>query len=114
MPSYDAFISYSHQDDDKLAPALRAGLERFAKPWHRLRTLRVFLDSANLSADPRLWGSVEEALGSSRWLVLLASPNAATSEWVNREVAWWLEPSLAGAIASRRDKPGPGLGRALE
>ena len=24
------------------------------------------------------------------WLVLLASPQAAASEWVNREVSWWL------------------------
>jgi hypothetical protein len=62
VSSYDAFISYSHKDDGKLAPALQAGLERFAKPWYRLRRLRVFLDTADLSADPRLWGSVVEAM----------------------------------------------------
>ena len=29
---YDAFISYFHAADGKLAPALQAGLQRLAKP----------------------------------------------------------------------------------
>jgi len=29
--TYDAFLSYSHAVDGKLAPALREGLHRFAK-----------------------------------------------------------------------------------
>ena len=89
--AYDAFISYSHRDDEDLASALQAGLQRFAKPWYKLRALRVFRDRANLSARPELWESIEEALTSSRWFVLLASAGAAVSSWVNREVSWWLE-----------------------
>jgi WD domain, G-beta repeat/MTH538 TIR-like domain (DUF1863) len=87
---YDAFISYSHALDGSLAPALQTGLERFAKPWYRARALRVFRDNASLSANPGLWTSIEQALAASAWLVLMASPQAAQSEWVNREVAWWL------------------------
>jgi hypothetical protein len=65
-------------------------LHHFAKPWYRLRSLRVFRDESSLSADPALWEAIERALGSSEWFLLLASPEAARSEWVDREVAWWL------------------------
>ena len=40
--------------------------------------------------QPRFVVIHEEALASSVWLVLMASPEAARSKWVNREVAWWL------------------------
>ncbi len=86
---YDAFISYSHALDGALARALQSGLEQFAKPWYRPRALRVFRDSTSLTANPGLWSSIEKALASSAWLVLMASPEAARSPWVNREVAWW-------------------------
>ncbi|MGH3828544.1 MAG: TIR domain-containing protein, partial [Pseudonocardiaceae bacterium] len=87
---YDVFISYSHTLDGALAPALQTGLEQLAKPFYRPRALRVFRDNASLAASPGLWSSIETALASSTWLVLMASPKAARSEWVNREVAWWL------------------------
>jgi hypothetical protein len=88
---YDAFISYSHSADGKLAPALQRGLRGFAKPWYRLRALRVFRDQTSLSASPALWSGVERALAASRFFVLLASPDAAASPWVDREVAYWRE-----------------------
>ncbi|MCA1702337.1 MAG: TIR domain-containing protein, partial [Actinobacteria bacterium] len=91
IPGYDAFISYSHALDGALAPALQRGLEQFAKPWYRPRALRVFRDNASLAANPGLWSSIEDALASSTWLVLMASPEAARSPWVNREVEWWRE-----------------------
>ena len=87
---YDAFISYSHALDGAVAQELQIGLERFAKPWYRPRALRVFRDTASLAANPGLWSSIETALASSSWLVLMASPQAARLQWVNREVAWWL------------------------
>jgi WD40 repeat protein len=86
---YDAFISYSHRHGLILGPALQTGLERFAKPWYRMRALRIFRDTASLSANPALWVSIEGALQSSAWFILLASPDAARSAWVNREVRWW-------------------------
>jgi MTH538 TIR-like domain (DUF1863) len=88
---YDAFVSYSHAGDGELAPALQAGIERFAKPWYRSRALRVFRDQTSLSADPGLWSAIEIALSRSSWFVLMASPKAAASPWVDRELRWWLE-----------------------
>jgi hypothetical protein len=88
---YDGFISYSHAADDLLAPRLQAGLQRFAKPWWQRRALRIFRDEASLSANPHLWSSITEALDQSDWFVLLLSPEAAESVWVNREVEYWLE-----------------------
>ncbi len=95
---YDGFISYSHAADELLAPRLQAGLQRFAKPWWKRRALRIFRDEAALAANPHLWGSIIEAMGDSDWLVLLLSPKAAASEWVNREVEWWLEHQNPGRI----------------
>jgi WD40 repeat protein len=87
--TYHAFISYSHAVDGTLAPALEHGLQRFAKPWYRARAVRVFRDEASLSANPGLWTSIEEALDSSLFFILLASPGAAASPWVAREAAHW-------------------------
>jgi WD40 repeat protein len=85
--TYDGFVSYSHAVDGRLAPALQAGLHRFAKPWYRVRALRIFRDETSLSATPELWPSIVEALDRSRWLIVLASPEAARSTWVNDEIA---------------------------
>ncbi len=84
-----AFISYSHATDGMLAPALQSALQRFAKPWYRLRALRIFRDHSSLAATPALWSSIEHALSASRYFILLASPEAARSAWVDREVAFW-------------------------
>jgi WD40 repeat protein len=87
---FDAFISYSHARSATIATAVQTGLHRFARPWYRARALRVFRDTTNLSVSPHLWSDIVEALSSSAWLVLIASPEAATSRWVAREMAWWL------------------------
>ena len=86
---YDGFISYSHAADGLLAPRLQAGLQRFAKPWWKRRAVRIFRDESSLSANPHLWSSITDALDSSAWFVLLLSPDAANSEWVNQEIAYW-------------------------
>jgi WD40 repeat protein len=92
MPSeFDAFVSYGHADDGGIARQLQSGVERFAKPWYRARALRLFLDSNNLSANPGLWSSIETALANSSWFVLVTSPGAAGSKWVEREIRWWLQ-----------------------
>jgi len=87
---YDGFISYSHAADDLLAPRLQAGLQRFAKPWWKRRALRIFRDESSLSANPHLWSSITDALDLAEWFVLLLSPEAAESPWVNNEVEYWL------------------------
>ena len=83
---YDAFISYSHAADGRLAPALQAGLQRLAKPWYKPRALRVFRDDTGLAVNPALWDSIASALEASRFFVVLLSPEAAASPWVNREI----------------------------
>jgi WD40 repeat protein len=89
--NYTAFISYSHVRDGQFGPALQRALERFARPWYQARRRRIFLDDANMAATPDLRAEIEEALGQSANLVLLASPAAAASRWVDQEVAWWVE-----------------------
>src|SRR6267142_2117951 len=91
MALYDAFISYSHTKDKPLAAALQSVVQKLGKPWYRRRALRVFRDDTSLSATPHLWPSIEQALAQSRFFLLLASPEAAASKWVNKEVAHWLD-----------------------
>ncbi len=95
---YRAFISYSHAADGRLAPALQSALQRFGKPWCRLRALRIFRDQTGLAATPELWGSIERALFDSEYLILLASPRAAASPWVQQEVEWWLRHKSADRL----------------
>lgn len=90
MERYDAFISYSHARDRGIATALQDVVQRLGKPWYRRRALRVFRDDTSLAATPALWPSIVDALDGSRFLILLASPEAAASRWVDREVAHWL------------------------
>ena len=88
---YDAFISYSHAADARLAPALQTALHRFAKPWWKLRAINVFRDETSLSAAHDLSGSLRSALEEARFFILLASPGSAQSKWVGRQVKFWLE-----------------------
>jgi hypothetical protein len=75
--TYDAFISYSHAADGRLAPAIQTALQSIGKPWYRRRALRVFRDTTSLAATPELWPTIERALERSRYFVLLASPESA-------------------------------------
>ena len=58
----------------------------------------MFRDDTSLSATPSLWPSIEQALGNSRFLILLASPEAAASPWVDKEVAYWLDNKGADTL----------------
>jgi WD40 repeat protein len=97
--SYKAFISYSHAADGKLAPALQSALHRFAKPFYRLRALRVFRDKTSLHLTPELWPMIQAAIAQSEWFILLASPDAAQSNWVQMEVGEWRK--LRGGTGER-------------
>ena len=87
---YSAFISYSRALDEPIAIAVQAGLHQLAKPWYRPRSLRVFRDEGSLSANPDLWKSIAESLQASEFFILLASPQAASSVWVGREIDYWI------------------------
>ena len=87
--AYDAFVSYSHAADGRLAPAVQTGLQRLARPWYRVRSLRIFRDDTGLTVNPHLWASIVTAMDDSAYFVLMASPEAAASPWVNREIEHW-------------------------
>ncbi len=95
---FDAFISYGHAADGRLAPQLQKGLEGLAKPWFARRVLRVFRDDTGLSVNPDLWGSIAAAMDASEWFVLLLSPQAAASPWVGKEIEHWLAHRSADRI----------------
>ncbi|NRQ32362.1 PQQ-binding-like beta-propeller repeat protein [Nonomuraea sp. NN258] len=87
---YDAFLSYAWEPDARLVTAVRDGLHRLARPWYRLRALRVFRDQSSLSANSGLAPAIENALADSRFLIVFLSPQAAASRWVAEEIGYWL------------------------
>jgi WD40 repeat protein len=95
---YDAFISYSHAADHTLAPAIQHGLQALAKPLYERRALRVFRDKTSLAITPGLWPTIQQALEASRYFILLASPAAAKSKWVQQELAWWMQHRKPGTL----------------
>jgi tetratricopeptide (TPR) repeat protein len=93
---YYAFLSYSHQDRE-LANWLHRELENFRVPLSlagRLtvngvvprRLTPIFRDQHDLSAADDLAVEVEAALAASQFLLVLCSPIAAKSRWMNVEI----------------------------
>ena len=98
---YEAFISYSHAADHALAAQLQRTLNRIARPsykWWQWWPPRVFRDQTNLAPAEDLSGEIQRALGASDSLVLLASPLAAASPWVDKEAATWRETKPPGRL----------------
>ena len=86
---YDAFLSYTHRDRPVVS-GIQKGLHRIGRRLGQLRALRVFRDDTDLTASPDLWGRIVEALDRSRFLIVTLSPQAAQSQWVDKEVGYWL------------------------
>jgi MTH538 TIR-like domain (DUF1863) len=98
---YRAFISYSHADS-RFAVWLHRRLEGWTVPGHG-RLAPIFIDRAELAAGPDLSAQVREALAGSAALIVIASPAARASRWVNQEIALFRElhrdaPVLAALI----------------
>jgi len=91
LKAYDAFISYSHAEDRELSRDLQTALERFGGTWLRPRGMRIYRDETNLQAAPDLWDALKTELLKASYFLLLASPGAARSEWVPREVELFAE-----------------------
>ncbi len=96
---YKAFISYSHVDK-RWAKWLHTCLETFHTPkgligkigrWGETpaRLQPVFRDREELVASAELGPDIQQALGDSEFLVVLCSPAAAGSEWVNEEIRYF-------------------------
>ena len=95
---YGAFISYSHAASAEVARGLQKWLQTYAKPWWRWRAINVFRDETDLTAAPALWSRIANALDQSSHFILLASPEAAQSKWIKREIRYWLGDQNAGAL----------------
>lgn len=90
---YKAFISYSHADG-RWTQWLHRALERYRVPArlladHGLASNRlhpIFRDRDELSTSSSLSGVIQDALAASDHLIVVCSPAAAQSRWVNEEV----------------------------
>ena len=60
--------------------------------------MTVFRDETSLAVSPGLWPSIRNALDASRWFILLASPEAARSEWVSQEIKYWVSSKGADQL----------------
>lgn len=89
-------ISYSHRDE-RVAGRLHRALERWTAPRRLVgretamgpvptRLGRIFRDREELASASDLSARVTEALEGSACLVVICSPAAARSRWVNQEV----------------------------
>ncbi|WP_162846165.1 toll/interleukin-1 receptor domain-containing protein [Seongchinamella sediminis] len=93
---YKAFISYSRQDE-KAARWLQRAVENYRLPRHLAASLRkqeratalrpVFKDREDLHAASDLGETLRKALAQSEYLIVVCSPRAVASEWVNQEIA---------------------------
>lgn len=93
---YSAFISYSHADE-AWARWLHGALETYRvpkrlighdAPWGPLgrRLPPVFRDRDELASSPDLAEAVRTALSEASALIVICSPRAAASRWVNEEI----------------------------
>jgi tetratricopeptide (TPR) repeat protein len=93
---YRGFISYSHSDA-KVATRLHRWLEAYRVP-RRLagretpfgtvpaRLHPIFRDREELPTSADLGSQIQAALAASATLIVVCSPRAATSRWVNEEI----------------------------
>ncbi len=95
-PRYSAFLSYSHRDKAVVVWLHRA-LEVYRVPSKLVgqttmfgvtqrRLAPIFRDRDELPASADLGGAIAAALAASQCLVVICSPSAATSKWVDQEI----------------------------
>jgi hypothetical protein len=93
---YTAFISYAHADQN-VAAWLHKALEGYRIPKDLQGTagrdgpipkslFPIFRDRDELSSSPDLSQAIQDGLKASAYLLVLCSPAAARSRWVNQEV----------------------------
>lgn len=88
MSTYDAFISYKHASGGAFAAEFELHLKRYGRsPLTRPR--RIFRDEQHIRPGSDIGATINAALTGSDYLILLASPEAADSEWVRQELEFW-------------------------
>tara|TARA_R110002073_G_scaffold3635_2_gene23923 strand:- start:12641 stop:14689 length:2049 start_codon:yes stop_codon:yes gene_type:complete len=105
---YRAFISYSH-DDSRWARRIHRALEAYRLPGNLVGTSTahgpvpkrlnpIFRDRDDLPAAGDLTASVRTALAQSDVLIVVCSPAAAASRWVNQEIQEFRSVNPQGQI----------------
>jgi MTH538 TIR-like domain (DUF1863) len=95
-PKYRAFISYSHRDSG-WASWLHSSLEKYRPPKSLIGTVTVrgevpkriapiFRDRDELPSATDLGSLINAALAESACQIVICSPQAAQSKWVNEEI----------------------------
>lgn len=93
---YRAFLSYSHADS-RIARRLHRWLETYRFPARLVgrdtplgpvppRLHPIFRDREELPTSADLGGQIQAALAESATLLVICSPRAAASRWVNEEI----------------------------
>jgi tetratricopeptide (TPR) repeat protein len=96
QPKYRAFLSYSHRDA-KWAEWLHRGLESYRPPKILIgtstargpvprRLAPIFRDREELASATDLGTVINDALQQSGCQIVICSPQAAKSRWVNEEI----------------------------
>lgn len=105
---YKAYLSYSHKDES-WARWLHRALESYRVPRKLVgnkthagevpqRIRPVFRDRDDLSSAHDLGDTVKQALADSENLIVICSPNAAGSHWVNEEIRQFAGLGRSGRI----------------
>lgn len=90
--AYEAFISYRHTPEDRaLARRIQRRIEGHRVPRElrqdgRTRLGKCFRDEDELPTSDSLPNLIGDALGRSRFLIVICSPRMCESLWVAREV----------------------------
>lgn len=87
-PRYVAFLSYRHRFLPQFVQQFELALKQYAKPLLK-PPIKIFRDENYLVPGVDLPRLIRSALRDSEFLVLLASPEAAASEWVRDELRYW-------------------------
>ncbi|RYZ71343.1 MAG: TIR domain-containing protein [Lysobacteraceae bacterium] len=122
--TYRAFISYSHTDKAS-ATWLHRALEAYRIPSKLVghataegevpaRLTPIFRDRDELPAAGDLSDELRKALAQSRFLVVVASPAAAQSRWVDEEVRQFKHLHGEGRVLALIVSGRPGSGDATE
>ncbi|RKQ96104.1 toll/interleukin-1 receptor domain-containing protein [Maricaulis maris] len=105
---YRAFISYSHRDQ-QFARWLHRQLETYNIPSRLVgretkqgtvprRLTPIFRDREDLAATGDLTASVRDALANSDALIVVCSPDAVVSRWVNEEIRAYRQLNPGGVV----------------
>ena len=103
---YKAFISYSHQDKKfgrwlhkeienyKIPKSLREKYPNLPKDLKR----SIFIDDEELPTSDALPNNLSNALKSSELLIVVCSPGASQSYWVDKEIAYFKQYHDEGKV----------------